>query len=173
MALSITQSKPPPCSFFFPPQCLVLRHDQSRLLAVCSLSRSQDTSSTWHLPESWRQIFLCNNSCNKESMIKISFTKCINSQAKIKSPFDSNRFSMVSQCCIEGNGWGRGRLPAHKSKGRWKGGKELMEGGRGTGKISTCESDASIPSPQFLMISSGVQDRFPALFIYPLLHSLF
>lgn len=29
---------------------------------------------------------------------------------------------------MEGNGWGRERWPAHKSKGRWEGGKELMEG---------------------------------------------
>lgn len=97
MPLSSTQAKPLPCSFLSPQQNLVLGNDQSRLLAKCPHQGAKIHRPWGTLPESLGQIyFLCNNSCHKESMIKISFTKCIHSQAKIKIPFDSNRFSMVS-----------------------------------------------------------------------------
>lgn len=68
-------------------------------------------------------------------------------------------------------GGGRGfQLINQRGDGKGKG--SLWRGKRNGWNLNLCEW-CSHPFPQFLMISSGVWDQFPALFIYPLLHSLF
>lgn len=95
MPLSITQPKSPPGSFLLPQQYLVLRYDS--LDSSQSVPCQGEEVHLWDTCLSlWGRYFLRNDFCHKESMIKTSFTKCINSQAKIKILFDSNRFSMVS-----------------------------------------------------------------------------